>query len=138
MMTKLLPLFFLLLACGPAASDGEPAQVGEGLGEHEAGEPESVHVEPDHLAEWGLEVGPPGRSSVRAELELPGVLTTNENRTARVASLVEGQLAERMVDLGSRVRAGQTLVALNAPEFTRAQTEFLQDNAQAELSRKDY
>ena len=110
----------------------------EGAGGHEAGEAESVHVEPDHLAEWGLEVGPPGRSSVRAELELPGVLTTNENRTARIASLVEGQLAERMVDLGSRVRAGQTLVALNASEFTRAQTEFLRAYAQAELSRKDY
>lgn len=36
------------------------------------------------------------------------------------------------------MKAGQTLVLLNAPEFTRAQTEFLQAYAQAELSRKDY
>lgn len=138
MTTKLLPLFLLLLACGPAASDGEPAQAGEGSEEHEAGEAESVHVEADHVAEWGLEVGPPGRTAVRAELELPGILTINENRTARIASLVEGQLAERMVDLGNRVSAGQTLAALNAPEFTRAQADFLRAYAQAELSRKDY
>lgn len=138
MMKKLLPLFLILWACGPATSDGEPVAGGESEGDHEAGEAESVHVEPEHMAEWGLEVGPPRLTSVRVELELPGVLTTNDNRTARIASLVEGQLAERMVDLGSRVSAGQTLATLNAPEFTRAQTVFLQAYAQAELSRKDY
>ena len=42
------------------------------------------------------------------------------------------------MDLGSRVAQGQTLATLNSPEFTQAQTRFLQAFAQAELSRKDY
>lgn len=97
-----------------------------------------VHLEPEDVESWGLEIGPPGVTTVVAEEELPGVLTTNGNRTARIASLVAGQVAERMVDLGSRVSAGEVLVALNAPEYTRAQTAFLQAWAQAEMSRKDY
>jgi cobalt-zinc-cadmium efflux system membrane fusion protein len=138
MMKKLLPIFLFLSACGPATSDGEPVAGGEDAAAHVEGEVESVHVEPENMVEWGLEVGSPRLTSLRVELELPGVLTTNDNRTARIASLVEGQLAERMVDLGSRVSTGQTLAALNAPEFTRAQTVFLQAYAQAELSRTDY
>jgi membrane fusion protein, heavy metal efflux system len=69
---------------------------------------------------------------------LPGVLATNENRTARVGPLVAGQIARVSVDLGQTVRAGQTLATLNAPEFTQAQTSYLRAIAQAELSRKDF
>jgi cobalt-zinc-cadmium efflux system membrane fusion protein len=97
-----------------------------------------VHLEAEAVEAWGLVVGPVGRTNVSAEIQLPGILTTNDNRTARVASLVAGQVAERMVDLGSRVAEGQLLATLNAPEFTRAQTSFLQSFAQSELSRKDY
>ena len=137
MMRKLLPVFFLFLACGPGAPDGENSG-DDATAVAEEEHDESVHVEPEHLEEWGLEIGLPERTRVSAEIELPGVLTTNDNRTARIAPLVEGQLAELSVDLGSRVVAGQTLATLNAPEFTRAQTEFLRAFAQAELSRKDY
>ena len=86
MMKKLLPIFLFLWACGPATSDGEPVAGGEDEAGHVEGEPESVHVEPEHMAEWGLEVGSPRLTSVRVELELPGILTTNDNRTARIAS----------------------------------------------------
>ena len=123
----------LLLACaagsGPAA-EADPEEGGE--------EAHVVTVEVEAAEGWGLVVGPLGRTTVSAEIQLPGVLTTNDNRTARIASLVAGQLAERMVDLGSRVSQGQLMATLNAPEFTRAQTSFLQAFAQAELSRKDF
>jgi cobalt-zinc-cadmium efflux system membrane fusion protein len=143
-MHKILPLAFFLLACGPTGDGSEAnepaAAVDEGQDASVEAEPEaeSVHVEPEHVEEWGLEVGTPDRTNIRAEIELPGVLTTNENRTSRIGSLVEGQIAELTADLGTRVQAGQTLAALNAPEFTRAQTEFLRAVAQANLSQKDY
>ena len=97
-----------------------------------------VHVEPELVEPWGIEVGSPGRTDVVAEVELPGVLGTNENRTARVGPLVAGQIARVGVDLGQRVQAGQTLATLNAPEFTRVQTALLRASAQAELSKKDF
>jgi len=124
---------FLLLACSPSPA---PEAAGEPEAENE--EAHIVHLEPEAVEAWGLEVGPVATTTISAEIQLPGVLTTNENRTARIASMVAGQMARRMVDLGSRVVRGQMLAALNAPEFTRAQTTFLQAYAQAELSRKDY
>ena len=139
----------LLWACGsgstPAADEhdqeAEDAHAQDAPGADDAtadGEPHILQVEPVSAEEWGLEVGPVGHTDVSAEIQLPGVLTTNGNRTAEVASLVEGQVAELLVDLGTRVRAGQVLVALNAPEFTRAQATFLQAYAQSQLSRADY
>jgi cobalt-zinc-cadmium efflux system membrane fusion protein len=133
LIAALAPSLFLLVACGTG-----PGPVTETGNEEAAAEAHVVHLEPEAVEAWGLVVGPVGRTTVSAEIQLPGVLTTNDNRTARIASLVAGQVAERMVDLGSRVSEGQLLAALNAPEFTRAQTSFLQAFAQSELSRKDY
>ena len=129
----LLPMVFLIGACGPGGADAEP----EAVAEVEATE-EELHLEPDQIAAWGIEFGPVGSTTVTAEFALPGALTVNENRTARIAPLVSGQISELHVDLGSRVSAGGILVELNSPEFTAAQTELVQAFAQAELSRKDF
>jgi cobalt-zinc-cadmium efflux system membrane fusion protein len=154
-MKKILPLAFFLFCCGPAddphagydqtaeneAHEGHDHAAADEATTHPSGaghEGESIHVEPSHVEEWGLEIGRPDRTEVQGEIELPGVLTTNENRTSRISSLVEGQIANIVVDLGTRVRAGQTLASLNAPEFTRAQAEFFRAYAQAKLSQKDY
>jgi cobalt-zinc-cadmium efflux system membrane fusion protein len=118
-------------------SESESPEAESGDPEAEA-EEESLHVEPENVEAWGIEVGRPDHTHVLGELQLPGVLTTNDNRTSRIGSLVEGQIADLKVDLGTQVRAGQTLATLNAPEFTRAQTEFLRAFAQAKLSQQDY
>jgi len=127
-------LALALGACSPGDSGGNAETPAEG-----EAEPENVlHLESQQIQDWGIRIGSIGRTSVSAELTLPGALTVNENRTAKVAPLVAGQISNLLVDLGDRVGAGQTLVTLNSPEFTRAQTQFLQAFAQAELSRKDF
>ena len=132
-------------ACSPGEAEpgaGEPDHEHEeadpGHEHEEEAEEHVLHLEPRALQAWGVTVEPVGRTTVSAEMMLPGVITTNENRTARIAPLVAGQVARITTDLGSRVAAGDTLAALNSPEFTRAQTAFLQAFTQAELSRKDY
>ena len=138
-MRRWIPAAMVLLtwACGPGAED---QVVTEADHDHENGAEEAhvVHLEPADVEAWGLVVETVRSTDIILEVELPGVLTTNGNRTARIASLVAGQLAQRTADLGSRVRQGETLASLNAPEFTRAQTHYLQAFAQAELSRRDY
>jgi cobalt-zinc-cadmium efflux system membrane fusion protein len=127
-------LAFLLGACspgGPGEDAGSPGAAED--------EPENeLHLESQQIQDWGIRMGPIGRTSVSAELTLPGALTVNENRTAEVGPLVAGQISSLRVDLGSRVGTGEILATLNSPEFTRAQTQFLQAFAQAELSRKDF
>jgi cobalt-zinc-cadmium efflux system membrane fusion protein len=134
LLSRLLPLAFLLGACSPGQTSEDAAASGavEEEAEHE------LHLEPQQIQDWGIQFGPIGHTSISAELTLPGALTVNENRTAKAAPLVEGQISSIRVDLGSRVGAGEVLATLNSPEFTRAQTQFLQAFAQAELSRKDF
>ncbi len=122
---------------GVGTETQDPETEGASGPEDEAG-PHILHVEPASVEEWGLETGPVGRTDVSAEIQLPGVLATNGNRTAEVASPVEGQIAELKTDLGGWVRGGQTLATLNAPEFTQAQAAFLQAYAQSRMSRADY
>ena len=131
---RMVPLAFLLGACSPGGS-------GEDAGDPEvaAEEPENeLHLESQQIQDWGIRIGPIERTFVFAELTLPGALTLNENQTAEVVPLVAGQISSIRVDLGSRVSTGEILATLNSPEFTRAQTQFLQAFAQAELSRKDF
>ncbi len=119
-------------ACGAGGPEDELAQ-GE-----EADHTDELHLESQQVQDWGVKVGAVGRTSISAELTLPGALALNENRTALIAPLVEGQISSVRADLGTRVGPGQLLATLNSPEFTRAQTEFIQAFAQAELSRKDF
>jgi cobalt-zinc-cadmium efflux system membrane fusion protein len=117
-------------------SGGDPGEEGsEAQAEEHSDE---LHLESQQVQDWGVKIGAVGSTSTSAELELPGALALNENRTALIAPLVEGQISSVRVDLGSRVGPGQLLATLNSPEFTRAQTEFIQAFAQAELSRKDF
>jgi cobalt-zinc-cadmium efflux system membrane fusion protein len=118
--------------CGGGGDEGaEDAAAGEDI-------TDELHLESQQIQDWEVRVGPIETTTIAAELTLPGALTLNENRTALIASLVEGQISSVRVDLGSRVRRGQLLATMNSPEFTRAQTEFIQAFAQAELSRKDF
>ena len=133
---RLVLLAVALGACSPGGSESDPDAAGNAEAEPE---PENVlHLESQQIQDWGIRIGSIGRTSVSAELTLPGALSVNENRTAEVAPLVSGQISSLRVDLGSRVASGQILVTLNSPEFTQAQTQFLQAFAQAELSRKDF
>ncbi len=127
-------LTFLLGACSPGGSGEDAANPGavEEEPEHE------LHLESQQIQDWGIRIGPIGRTSISAELTLPGAMSVNENRTAKVAPLVAGQISSLRVDLGSRVAAGQTRTTLKPPELTRAKTQFLQAFAQAEPSRKDF
>jgi cobalt-zinc-cadmium efflux system membrane fusion protein len=126
-----LPVFAFLGACSPGGEAGEAEVAAE--------EPENeLYLESQQIQDWGIRIGPVGQTTISAELSLPGALTLNENRTALIAPLVEGQISSVRVDLGSRVGSGQILATMNSPEFSRAQTQFLQAFAQAELSRKDF
>lgn len=88
--------------------------------------------------EWGVVVGSALIQDISGALELPGVLTVNQNNTAQISSFVEGKVVSYTVDLGDRVKKGQALVTINSPEFAQAQADFLQARAKFLLSQKEY
>lgn len=130
-----------LVFCGGGRTD-EPGgqQIPQ---EDEAGEPAEhehpeLHIPPEKQKEWGIELGTATKQEVSSVLVLPGILTVNQNRTARISSYVEGKVIHRSADLGDWIRKGQTLVTINSPEFAQAQADFLRARANYWLSKTEF
>ena len=65
---------------------------------------------------------------------LNGRVTYNENLTARVSSPIAGRIVSLRLQAGDRVRAGEALLALDAPELAQAVADL--DKARADETRK--
>jgi len=82
-----------------------------------------------------MEVMRVGRSSIRSDLTLPGTLQAVTE--APILARADGYLKSRLVDLGDRVRAGQPLAEIDAPEVDQQirQSEAAVEQAQAALEQ---
>ena len=112
----------------------QPAQAEEDAGH----EHQHLDVTPAKQRAWGVRVGQVEPQKLSSQIVLPGVISLNENKTAYVTSFVHGQIAKLSVDLGSKVRKGQTIVVINSPDFAQIQADFLQTRASYNLSRIEY
>jgi cobalt-zinc-cadmium efflux system membrane fusion protein len=54
------------------------------------------------------------------QLEAPGLLALDEQRTARIGSLVEGNVVTTTADIGDRVRAGKVLAEMHSTKVHEA------------------
>jgi RND family efflux transporter MFP subunit len=82
-----------------------------------------------------MEVMKVGRSSLQSELKLPGTLQAVTE--APILARADGYLKSRYVDLGDKVRAGQPLAEIDAPELDQQvrQAEAAVAQAQASLEQ---
>ncbi len=145
-----LPLIFLFAtSCGsgPQSDDTGDVPVEEADHDHEgeaAVEPETeaddheLHLEPEQIEEWGIVAGVVTTTDLISSTTLPGVIDLNQNRTAQISSYVNGKVLDLSVDLGTRVRQGQTLLTVNSPEFASAQADYLEAFANYRFSSGEY
>lgn len=68
------------------------------------------------------------------ELQLPGRLVWDEDRTVRVYTPFTGRVTRVLADVGQRVEAGRALAELASPDFGQAQADTRK--AQADLATK--
>ena len=68
------------------------------------------------------------------ELQLPGRLVWDEDRTVRVFTPFAGRVTRVLADVGQRVVAGQALAELTSPDFGQAQADARK--AEADLATK--
>lgn len=68
------------------------------------------------------------------ELQVPGRLTWDEERTVRVFTPFAGRVTRILANVGQRVQAGQALAELTSPDFGQAQTDARK--AEADLATK--
>lgn len=82
-----------------------------------------------------MEVMRVGRSSIQSDLKLPGTLQAVTE--APILARADGYLKSRLVDLGDRVKAGQPLAEIDAPEVDQQirQSEAAVKQAQAALEQ---
>jgi len=77
--------------------------------------------------------GATGSSSVR----IPGTIEANAYKQVVVTPLVAGRVTRVLVELGNRVRSGETLVQVFSPELADAQTKYLSATAQLEAHERE-
>jgi membrane fusion protein (multidrug efflux system) len=102
--------------------------------EPKATEPEKKNEQPDSVKAFILTA-----DSVKKALSLPGELLPNEN--AQIRAKVQGYIKKLNVDIGSKVKKGQVLALIDAPEISTRLKE-LNEKVHAAQSRyrssKDY
>lgn len=117
----------LLMACGKKSGDGEAARdadaartdIGQaGAGDAEAGpEADTVTLTPESLGNMDLKTEPARIGAMDMKLQVPGRITVDGNRTAKVSATLEGRVASLARDVGDRVAQGEVLGALETPEL---------------------
>jgi RND family efflux transporter MFP subunit len=78
---------------------------------------------------WAAATSSPGATGLSAVATVPGQMTPNEDRTARLGAPARGRILSVRVSPGVRVRAGQVLVTLQSPEAGTAQSELAKATA---------
>jgi len=150
MKKYILFLAILVLAC---CGGGEKIEPGEQAHEEEIQEAQKseadgseghdqehseLKLSPDKQKEWGLTFVTVSTQNVSSQLDLPGILTVNQNRTAHISSYVQGKVVSHSADLGDKIRKGQAVVTINSPAFAQAQADFLRARANYLLGQKEY
>ncbi|HJL05759.1 MAG TPA: efflux RND transporter periplasmic adaptor subunit [Polyangiaceae bacterium LLY-WYZ-15_(1-7)] len=141
-----LGLLAVAIACGSSAGghddehgheDGHDEHGHEEHG-HEDGHPERapgrVELTPAAAARLGLRVEEAGAASRLGGVEVPAEVQLDPDRTAHVASLVEGQVVEVRASIGDRVEAGDVLVVLRSVALGETRAGLAEARAEVEVA----
>ena len=118
------------------AGHEEEHGAGDGHGhEAEAGAEGIVKLTPDRIQATGIATTIAAEAPVAAALSLNGEVQPDGNRTAKVGSPVSGRLTELKVNVGARVRQGQTLAVVASRDVADAQSAVIRARAEEVAAR---
>ena len=96
----------------------------------------SISVAPELVTGGRIAIEVASRRVPSPELEAPGEVRSNEGDEALVSSLVAGRVAELKGNVGDRVKRGQALVTVQAPEVARLRADERRADARMELAQR--
>ena len=111
---------------------------GHGGGEekHEEEAPEGViKMSPDRVAAAKVEVAPIDKGILSRRLSVPGTVTPDANRIARMAAKVVGTVAELNKQLGDPVAKGEVVAVLESREVAEAKSEYVSAQVNFDLQK---
>src|SRR5262249_6084261 len=92
----------------------------------------------DAATRAGIELAPLVETApTPAAIRIPGASRPNAYKQVMVTPLVAGRVTRVLVELGDRVRSGQTLVQIFSPELADAQTKYLSARAELEAHERE-
>jgi cobalt-zinc-cadmium efflux system membrane fusion protein len=94
-----------------------------------------VTLTPDAVERAGLMTATVATGTSTTEIRLPGVVEPNAYRQIAVTPLVNGRVTRVAVQLGARVRKGETMAEIYSPALAEARTKYI--SAQAMLDAHD-
>ena len=128
-----LALSGLLSACGKSADTKAPA-VAAAAAPKAVADPMLVSIKPDMAKNFAVTALQP--VDVATIQEISGRIDANERLVARIGAAVTGRVTEVLVEVGDRVRSGQTLARIASPELTNAQLAYLRASSAASLANR--
>lgn len=117
MKKSIFPIFILLAVAvlgGCGKSESSPAEAEAPASAHEEN---VVTLTKQNLEHVAIETEPVKLGSIDTTLKAAGRLSENLNKTAKVASTLEGRLIKLNFDLNDRVKAGDVLALVQTPEL---------------------
>ena len=125
-----------LTGCGARTGQGESQMTSFTAGETKADTANLFTLPDDQIAH--LQIAPAAKGSLPRVLRLTGSVAYNAFTTTPVFSAVGGPVRDILVMSGDSVRAGQTLLNVNSPDYSAARSAYLKAKDAYALADKNY
>lgn len=138
--TRLVLLTVWAVACRSEPTSpprGEPSEEPAASADREV-MPETVRLTSAAIADAGIATWKIQPVDVGRLVVLNGSVGYNENRLVQLAANVKGRVVSIPVDLGARVRRGDTIVEIESVDLGRAREEFLKELAALRVDSRAY
>jgi cobalt-zinc-cadmium efflux system membrane fusion protein len=116
----------------PAAEAREPAH------SEAEGEEGRVKMNAEQVENQEIKVAPAAGGTLSRHILVPGTVTPDADRIARVPARVVGTVSEMRKRLGDDVRKGEVVAVLDSREVADAKSEYLTAQVQAELQKINF
>ncbi|APR79076.1 Cobalt/zinc/cadmium efflux RND transporter [Minicystis rosea] len=97
--------------------------------------PKRVHLKPDVIAASRIKTTPAAREVLETVLELPGEITGDPDKTARIAPPVVGRIERVLFTEGKLVKARELLAVVRVPDLADRQAALASATARAVAAR---
>lgn len=124
-----LPALVLLVACGRSEPPPDAP-------ERAAGDSTLVVLDSAQQVSAALQIGPVG-SLPPDTIRLTGTLSFDPVRISHVGPRIQARLRQVLVDVGSRVRSGDTLALLDSPELGTAQATWTKATVSRQIAARN-
>jgi cobalt-zinc-cadmium efflux system membrane fusion protein len=135
-LLRILPAAMVLAACGSRPGENASQMTSYTTSEAQSDTAQLFTVSKDQMAH--VQVTPVVKTQLPRVLRLTGSVAYNALATTPVFSAVGGPVREILVAPGDTVRAGQTLLTVNSPDYSLARSAYLKARETFQLSDKSY